>query len=39
MTTTFSRDEVIDTPQLVINAGVIGFGFIGVGFSLATRWR
>jgi predicted dehydrogenase len=37
MTTTFSRDEVIDTPQLVINAGVIGFGFIGEVHVRAIR--
>lgn len=37
MTTTFSRDEVINTPQLVINAGVIGFGFIGEVHVRAIR--
>lgn len=37
MTTTFSRGEVINTPQLVINAGVIGFGFIGEVHVRAIR--
>lgn len=37
MTTTFSRDVVINTPQLVINAGVIGFGFIGEVHVRAIR--
>lgn len=37
MTTTFSRDKVINTPQLVINAGVIGFGFIGEVHIRAIR--
>lgn len=37
MTTTFSRDDVAVTPQLVINAGVIGFGFIGEVHVRAIR--
>ena len=37
MTTTFSREEVTFTPQLVINAGVIGFGFIGEVHVRAIR--
>jgi len=37
MTTTFSRGEVLNTPQLVINAGVIGFGFIGEVHVRAIR--
>jgi len=37
MTTTFSRNEVINTPQLVVNAGVIGFGFIGEVHVRAIR--
>jgi predicted dehydrogenase len=37
MTTTFSRNEVINAPQLVINAGVIGFGFIGEVHVRAIR--
>ena len=37
MTTTFSRDELLNTPQLVINAGVIGFGFIGEVHVRAIR--
>lgn len=37
MSTTFSREEVTFTPQLVINAGVIGFGFIGEVHVRAIR--
>ena len=37
MTTTFSRDAITSTPQLVINAGVIGFGFIGEVHVRAIR--
>ena len=37
MTTTFSREEVTFTPQLAINAGVIGFGFIGEVHVRAIR--
>ncbi len=37
MTTTFSRADVVVTPQLVINAGVIGFGFIGEVHVRAIR--
>ena len=37
MTTTFSRDAITTTPQLVINAGVIGFGFIGEVHVRAIR--
>ncbi len=37
MTTTFSREQVVSTPQLVINAGVIGFGFIGEVHVRAIR--
>lgn len=37
MTTTFSRTDVAVTPQLVINAGVIGFGFIGEVHVRAIR--
>jgi len=37
MTTTFSRGEIVTTPQLVINAGVIGFGFIGEVHVRAIR--
>ena len=37
MTTTFSRGDVVVTPQLVINAGVIGFGFIGEVHVRAIR--
>jgi predicted dehydrogenase len=37
MTTTFSRNQLINTPQLVINAGVIGFGFIGEVHVRAIR--
>jgi predicted dehydrogenase len=37
MTTTFSREQSVTTPQLVINAGVIGFGFIGEVHVRAIR--
>jgi predicted dehydrogenase len=37
MTTTFSREQIVATPQLVINAGVIGFGFIGEVHVRAIR--
>jgi predicted dehydrogenase len=37
MTTTFSRGDFVVTPQLVINAGVIGFGFIGEVHVRAIR--
>jgi len=37
MTTTFSREEVVTTSQVVINAGVIGFGFIGEVHVRAIR--
>lgn len=37
MTTTFSREQVLTTPQIVINAGVIGFGFIGEVHVRAIR--
>lgn len=37
MTTTFSRSEIDITPQLVLNAGVIGFGFIGEVHVRAIR--
>ena len=37
MTTTFSREDVTFTQQLVINAGVIGFGFIGEVHVRAIR--
>lgn len=37
MTTTFSREDFVVAPQLVINAGVIGFGFIGEVHVRAIR--
>ena len=37
MTTTFSRGDVVTAPQLVVNAGVIGFGFIGEVHVRAIR--
>lgn len=37
MTTTFSSDQITSTPQLVINAGVVGFGFIGEVHVRAIR--
>ena len=37
MSTTFAREEVSTLPQFVINAGVIGFGFIGEVHVRAIR--
>ena len=37
MTTTFSREELVNTSKVSVNAGVIGFGFIGEVHVRAIR--